>query len=45
MVARSALRERGFAEAKRQCYTGLDSPTLLHEVAGRLERVVPFEAY
>jgi DNA-binding CsgD family transcriptional regulator len=45
MVASSALRERGFAEAKRLCYTGLDSPTLLHEVAGRLERVVPFEAY
>jgi DNA-binding CsgD family transcriptional regulator len=45
VVASSALRERGFAEAKRLCYTGLDSPTLLHEVAGRLERVVPFEAY
>ena len=46
LVASSALlRERGFAEAKRLCYTGLDSPTLLHEVAGRLERVVPFEAY
>ena len=46
MVASSALlRERGFAEAKRLCYTGLDSPTLLREVAGRLRRVVPFEAY
>jgi DNA-binding CsgD family transcriptional regulator len=46
MVASSELlRERGFAEAKRLCYTGLDSPTLLHEVAGRLGRVVPFEAY
>jgi DNA-binding CsgD family transcriptional regulator len=46
MVASSALlRERGFAEAKRLCYTGLDSPTLLHEVAERLRRVVPFEAY
>jgi DNA-binding CsgD family transcriptional regulator len=44
-MAKVQLRERGFAEAKRQCYTGLDSPTLLHEVAGRLERVVPFEAY
>jgi DNA-binding CsgD family transcriptional regulator len=46
MVASSELLgERGFAEAKRLCYTGLDSPTLLHEVAGRLGRVVPFEAY
>ena len=46
MVASSALlRERGFAEAKRLCYSGLDAPTLLHEVAGRLRRVVPFEAY
>jgi DNA-binding CsgD family transcriptional regulator len=46
MVASSALlREQGFAEAKRLCYTGLDSPTLLHEVAGRLGRVVPFEAF
>ena len=45
VVASSVLRERGFAEAKRLCYTGLDAPTLLHEVAGRLERVVPFEAY
>src|SRR5215212_9039109 len=46
MVASSALlRERGFAETKRLCYTGLDSPTLLHEVAGRLGQVVPFEAY
>src|SRR3712207_9386315 len=45
MVTSSALRERGFAEAKRLCYTGLDTPTLLREVAGRLGRVVPFEAY
>jgi len=45
MVASTALRERGFAEAKRLCYAGLDAPTLLHEVAGRLRRVVPFEAY
>ncbi len=44
MVASSALlRERGFAEAKRLCYAGLDSPTLLREVAERLRRVVPFE--
>ena len=41
MVARSTLRERGFTEAKRLCYAGLDAPTLLHEVAGRLGRVVP----
>jgi len=46
MVAGSELiRERGFAEAKRLCYAGLDAPTLLHEVAARLGRVVPFEAY
>jgi hypothetical protein len=46
MVASSPLlRERGFAEAKRMCYAGLDSPTLLREVAGRFGRVVPFEAY
>ncbi len=45
MVASTALRERGFAEAKRLCYSGLDVPTLLREVAGRMRRVVPFEAY
>jgi DNA-binding CsgD family transcriptional regulator len=46
IVASSALlRERRFAEAKRLCYTGLDSSTLLHEVAGCLGRVVPFEAF
>jgi DNA-binding CsgD family transcriptional regulator len=46
MVASSALlRERGFTEAKRLCYTGLDAPILLREVAERLRRVVPFEAY
>jgi hypothetical protein len=45
MVASTALRERGFAEAKRLCYSGLDAPTLLREVAGRLRRVVPFEMY
>jgi DNA-binding CsgD family transcriptional regulator len=45
VVSSALLRERGFAETKRLCYTGLDSPTLLHQVAGRLGRVVPFEAY
>jgi hypothetical protein len=45
MVASTTLRERGFAEAKRLCYAGLDAPTLLREVTGRLGRVVPFEAY
>jgi DNA-binding CsgD family transcriptional regulator len=45
MVASTALRERGFNEVKRLCYSGLDEPTLLREVAGRLRRVVPFEAY
>jgi len=45
MVASTALRERAFAEVKRLCYAGLDAPTLLREVASRLGRVVPFEAY
>jgi hypothetical protein len=46
MVASSSLlRERCFAEAKRLCYAGLASPTLLREVAERLRRVVPFETY
>ena len=45
MVASTTLNERAFAEAKRLCYTGLDAPALLHEVAGRLRRVVPFETY
>ena len=45
MVASTTLRERAFAEAKRLCYAGLDAPTLLRAVAGRLQRVVPFEAY
>jgi DNA-binding CsgD family transcriptional regulator len=45
MVATSALRERGFADVKRLCYAGLDAPTLLREVVGRLRPVVPYEAY
>jgi DNA-binding CsgD family transcriptional regulator len=45
MVGSTTLRERGFAEAKRLCYAGLDAPTLLGEMAGRLGQVVPFEAY
>jgi DNA-binding CsgD family transcriptional regulator len=45
MVASTSLRERGFNEVKRLCYAGLDAPTLLREVTGRLEQVVPFEAY
>jgi DNA-binding CsgD family transcriptional regulator len=45
MVSSTALRESSFAEAKRLCYAGRDAPTLLREVAGRLGRVVPFEAY
>lgn len=45
MVASTSLRERGFAEAKRLCYAGLDAPTLLREVTERLRRVIPFEAY
>ena len=45
MVSSTALRERGFAEAQRLCYAGLDATTLLREVAGRLRKVVPFESY
>jgi hypothetical protein len=45
MVASTTLNERAFAEAKQLCYAGLDAPTLLHKVAGRLRRVVPFETY
>jgi DNA-binding CsgD family transcriptional regulator len=45
MVASAASGERGFAETKRLCYAGLDAPTLLREVTGRLRRVVHFEAY
>ena len=45
MVASTTLRERGFAEAKRLCYAGLDTPTLLREVAGLLGRTAPFETY
>ena len=45
MVASGALRERTFAEAKRICYAGLDAPTLLREVSGRLGQAVRFEAY
>src|SRR5437763_537753 len=43
MIASTTFRERSFAEAKRLCYAGLDAPTLLHEVAGCLGRVAPFE--
>jgi DNA-binding CsgD family transcriptional regulator len=45
LVASSVHRERGFAEAKRLCYAGLDAPTLLREMAGRLKWMAPFEAY
>jgi DNA-binding CsgD family transcriptional regulator len=45
VVVNSAFRERGFKEVKRLCYAGLDTPTLLREVTGRLGQVVPFEAY
>lgn len=41
----SALEDKVFAEAKRLCYAGLDERILLREVAGRLRRVAPFEAY
>ena len=43
MVATGALlRERTFAEAKRICYAGLDAPTLLREVTGRLGQADTF---
>src|SRR5688572_357929 len=45
MVSSTALRESSFAEAKRLCDAGVDAPALLREVAGRLKRAVPFEAY
>jgi DNA-binding CsgD family transcriptional regulator len=45
MGAGSALEEKVFAETKRLCYAGLDEKMLLREVAVRLQRVVPFEAY
>ena len=45
MVVSAAVRERSFAEMKRLCYAGIDTTTLLREVAERLKRVVPFEAY
>ncbi len=37
--------ERTFSEVKRLCCAGLDGLALLGEVAERLRRVVPFEAY
>ena len=45
MVASTALRERAFADVQRLCYAGLDATMLLREVARRVQRVVPFEAY
>src|ERR671911_1640315 len=40
------LEERTFSEVKRLCCAGqLDGLALLDEVIGRLQRVVPFEAY
>jgi DNA-binding CsgD family transcriptional regulator len=40
-----APEERTFDEVKRLCCAGLDEATLLHEMAERLRRMVPFEGY
>jgi DNA-binding CsgD family transcriptional regulator len=45
MGGSSTLEDKVFAETKRLCYAGFDEKTLLREVAGRLRRVAPFEAY
>ena len=45
MSPSAALDERVFSEIKRLCFSGLDDLTLLREVATRLQRAVPFEAY
>ena len=45
MSPSAALDERVFSEIKRLCFSGLDDLTLLREVAMRLQRAVPFEAY
>lgn len=46
MVSSAVMDERVFCEVKRLCCsTGLEGPELLREVAGRLRRVVPFDAY
>ncbi len=46
MVSSSVLDERTFSEIKRLCCaTELEGPELLREVAVRLKRVVPFDAY
>ena len=45
MSPSAALDERVFSEIKRLCFSGLDDLTLLREVARRLQRAVPFEAY
>ncbi|WP_325167204.1 helix-turn-helix transcriptional regulator [Rubrobacter xylanophilus] len=39
------LEDRVFDEVKRLCYAGLEDDVLLREVAARLRRVVPFDAY
>ncbi len=45
MAVGAAQGDRVFSEVKRLCYAGLDEATLLHEVADRLRRAVPFEGY
>ncbi len=45
MSPSAALDEQVFSEIKRLCLSGLDDLTLLREVATRLQRAVPFEAY
>ena len=41
----AVLEERVFDEVRRLCCAGLDETTLLREVAARLRRAVPFDAY
>jgi len=39
------VKERVFAEVKRQCLMGLDPTTLRQRVAERMRKAVPYEAY
>jgi DNA-binding CsgD family transcriptional regulator len=45
MSPNAALDDRVFTEFKRLCFSGLDELTLLKEVAARLRRAVPIDAY
>jgi hypothetical protein len=45
MSPSAVLDEKVFTEVKRLCFSGLDELTLLKEVAARLRRAVPIDAY